>query len=103
MGTNFCNRERIYYYINLITSYMNKNIDYNIFQREFFKKFKSEDIVENNLYEILEKLFSDIDVCTSDENLLKEGGYYITESELRNCSNIALLKLNKLLNKSMGN
>jgi hypothetical protein len=82
-------------YKNMIESFLNNNISLQEFiltYLEFFKKEKR--LYKDEIYYILDELFGDVDMCTSDNYLLSvHFEFYIDESTLRKKAHDALQKL----------
>jgi hypothetical protein len=85
-------------YKNIIEPFLSNNISIQKFiltYLEFFKKEKRQ--CGDELYYVLEELFENADMCTSNKYLLlKYPENYIDEKTLRKKANETLQKLNKL-------
>jgi hypothetical protein len=85
-------------YKNIIYSFLNHDISLKEFQHIYLECFKKEKRpLEDKLYEILEELFGDTDMYTSDSYLLSQDPkFYINEDTLRKKASETLQKLNAL-------
>ncbi|WP_199317602.1 colicin immunity domain-containing protein [Richelia sinica] len=84
-------------YINLIKDFVSRTISANEFEKKFIQMFK----VENNFsskkqFNILDKLFADVDAYCSDSDLIEDPEFDITEEELRLSAKEALNQLEEL-------
>jgi hypothetical protein len=72
-------------YITLIGSFIDGKIQAVEFESKYLKLFKEErQILSTQIYEILNKLFTDVDAFCSDPAL--QNRYSINESQLRECA-----------------
>lgn len=85
-------------YMKIINNFLNGVVSIKEFQKIFFEEFKKEPAGMNSeLYEVLNRLFSDLNICTEDEYLLnKFHGNYQDISNTINGVNIAAQKLEKM-------
>jgi hypothetical protein len=64
--------------------FLRGEISVDEFQRTFLDAFKNEDFLEEQLFELLDEVFGDIDSYTNDPQLLGENpDFYIDEASLR--------------------
>jgi hypothetical protein len=83
-------------YKKIINSFLNHDISLKEFQHIYLECFKREKRpLKDELYEILEELFEDTDMCTTNKSLIKKyPKFYIDEATLRKKANETLQKLN---------
>ncbi len=82
-------------YIALIDSFLAGRISASDFESRYLKLFKEErEIPPKQVYEVLNKLFSDVDAFCDDPSLRNH--YSIDERELRECANRAFQTLKTL-------
>lgn len=82
-------------YENLIEGFVNEDISVDEFEHLYLTMFKNEgDTISDASFEILNKLFSDIDVYCGDESLMSADD--IDEDQLRACAQISLQELKNL-------
>jgi hypothetical protein len=84
-------------YETLIESFVAKRLSAGEFEKRYLKAFKSEPGgMETKVFEILEKLFSDVDSYSPDCQEGKESAFEISEVELRRQAAKALNDLRRL-------
>ncbi|PAX52031.1 hypothetical protein CK510_21555 [Brunnivagina elsteri CCALA 953] len=71
-------------YIILLEDFLSKKIDTNKFEQIFLQIFKDEEIFYSEIeFQVLDKLFGDVDAYCNDPNLIEDPEFEITEEELR--------------------
>lgn len=89
-------------YIDLLNSYLIGSINAETLQRDYIEKFKTEiRPMSDNLYEILDTFFADIDAFCPDPILLIElkktkVGQYLNEKELHERIKITVKLIEKI-------
>jgi Bacterial self-protective colicin-like immunity len=86
-------------YTSLLQDYVSKTIDANEFESKFLKLFKSDESFRpQKEFDILDRLFSDVDAYCKDPELLRklDPRFNIGEAELRKRAERALLELKSL-------
>jgi hypothetical protein len=82
-------------YIKLIESYISGRISPTEFEYKYLKLFKEEKRIPTPaIYEVLNKLFTDVDAFTSDPTLRNQSS--IDEKELLRCANQAYQQLKNI-------
>ena len=82
-------------YLSLITSYIDGRIDAKSFSRMYLEKFKNEisELPEDS-FEILDRLFGDVDSYTDDEDLSASmPSFYLSAEQLKEQAAMAAAEL----------
>jgi hypothetical protein len=82
----------------LLEQFINGTIMVKELQNLYLDRFKKElRPMDESLYEVLEELFGDIDICTADPELLtKHSAFYLDEASLRHKIRQGLKQLSEL-------
>ncbi|EKT4440062.1 colicin immunity domain-containing protein [Stenotrophomonas maltophilia] len=82
-------------YLSLITSYIDGKIDTKSFSRMYLEKFKNErSELPEDAFEILDRLFGDVDSYTDDEELLASmPSFYLSAEQLKEQAAMAAAEL----------
>lgn len=72
-------------YVDLLSDFKHGRIGVVDFQRAYINKFKAEKIeLDESAFELLDRLFGDVDSYTEDVDLLNENpDFYLDEKKLR--------------------
>jgi len=71
-------------YKQLLERFLGRAIPVEEFRNSFLDRFKNEERLEAQLFELLDELFGDVDSFTSDHQLLTERPeFYLDEAGLR--------------------
>jgi hypothetical protein len=80
-------------YAPLISSFIDRKISAQEFESRYLKLFKNDqDQIRSREFDILDRLFADVDEYTADPDLRKRAGG-LDDEELRTCANEAYRKL----------
>jgi len=86
-------------YTKLLKNFVSKKISANEFEQQFLQLFKvEENFSSKKEFEVLDKLFGDVDAYCSDPDLIEDPEFDITEEELRLSAKQALEELGELAN-----
>ncbi|PZS74528.1 colicin immunity domain-containing protein [Stenotrophomonas maltophilia] len=82
-------------YLSLITSYIDGKVDARSFSGVYLEKFKSErSELPGDAFEILDRLFGDVDSYTDDEDLLASTpSFYLSAEQLKERAAMAAAEL----------
>lgn len=85
-------------YVTLLDQFLDGIMSIEDFQMAYLKKFKSEQkILGDDVFEVLQDLFGDVDAFTADlELLLRNSKYYIDADALREKVRQAANRLSRL-------
>lgn len=84
-------------YSKIIAQYVEKNISTETFKDTFAETYLNESRdYDDEIFHILDRLFAEIDLCTDDTDLLNNFDFYVTEEQLRESAEKALLELKKV-------
>ena len=84
-------------YIKLLEDFAGSKISADEFERRFLQLFKSDDNLQlGREFQILDKLFADVDAYCSDPDLIEDPRFDIGEVQLRVSAQETLDKLVKL-------
>lgn len=82
----------------LIRSFLSEEITATQLRNEYNVLYKSIGRINDLLYDILDKYYYDLDLFTTDDQLISEGrGAFIDEAELRRLSRMALSRLDEIV------
>lgn len=84
-------------YIALLKDFVDRKISADEFEQQFLGLFKSDGVFSGTEFQILDKLFSDVDAYCSDPDLIEDPRFDISENELRASAQETLDKLVKLI------
>lgn len=84
-------------YKELFERFLSGRMPVEDFQATYLGRFKSEGPLEESLYQLLDRLFGDVDSYTADPKLLADNpNFYLDEAALRRRVREAALHLSKL-------
>lgn len=84
-------------YTRLLKDFVSKKISALEFEQNFLQLFKAEtSFFSKKEFQILDKLFGDVDAYCSDPDLIEDPEFDLTEEELRLSAKEALDKLGEL-------
>jgi hypothetical protein len=84
-------------YIALLKYFVARKISADEFEQQFLGLFKSDSVISGTEFQILDKLFSDVDAYCSDPDLIQDPRFDISENKLRASAQETLDKLVKLI------
>ena len=88
-------------YLDLIAAFLCGDISARDFEGKYLQMFKDDPrIFPNELYEVLNKLFTDLDVYCDDSTLRQAGE--LDEDELRECAEMAYAALTNIAEGGAG-
>ena len=81
-------------YKSLLASFLAGSISVKEFESIYVDRFKNEDNLDEQVFELLDELFGDVDSFTTDRNLLAHRpDFYLDEAQLRKKVQVALDRL----------
>lgn len=81
-------------YDELIDGFLDGKISVDEFQSSYLAHFKSEGNLSDELFEILDEFFGDVDSFTTDQHLLAEQpDFYLDEARLRERARLTASRL----------
>ena len=81
----------------IIDNFVDGSLSVEQFQAEYLRRMKSQARFSEACFEILDKLFGDVDAYTSDVSLIRQNpAFFIDETELRVRAKIAAADLARL-------
>jgi hypothetical protein len=84
-------------YAALLRGYLSGGLPLEEFSAKFFRRFKNEQHLGEELYCVLDELFGDLDSVTEDPQLLSDRPeFYLNEQSLRKKLEVAVRRLTEI-------
>jgi len=81
-------------YLALFEKFLNRSMTVEEFRETYLAQFKNEERLEEPLFEILDQIFGDVDLFTTDRELCAEKPeFYLDQASLREKVRIAAMRL----------